>query len=149
MNELCLFFDGASKGNPGLAGCGGVITESKGNVISTYSWGLGIESNNKVEFCGLLQGLRIARSKGIANLMVFDDSRLLIQAIIRKKRPSHLQLAQIFQKIHLLCNNFQTIRFFHVLRGLNSLADNAANDGTLLGRGILHMDGVETRCDIP
>ena len=149
LNELCLFFDGALKGNPGLAGCGGVITESNGNVISTYSWGLGTDSNNKAEFCGLLQRLRIAQTKGITNIMVFGDSRLLIQAIIRKNRPSHIHLAQIFQQNRMLSKNFQTIKFYHVLRGLNTLADKAVNEGTLLGRGILHMDGVETRCDIP
>ena len=149
MNELCLFFDGASKGNPGLAGCGGVFTEANGNVVSKYSWGLGSETNYKVEFCGLYQGLRIARTKGIAKLIVFSDSCLLIQAIIKKKCPTQLQLAQIFHKIRLLCNSFHSIRFFHVLRGLNSLADSAANEGTLLGRGNLHMDGVETRWDIP
>ena len=54
LNELCLFFDGASKGNPGLAGGGGVITSANGIVLSNYAWGLGIESNNTAEFCGLL-----------------------------------------------------------------------------------------------
>ena len=78
MNELCLFFDGASKGNPRLARCGGVITEANGNVISRYAWGLGNDTNNKAEFCGLFQGLRIARDKGITKLLVFGDSRLLI-----------------------------------------------------------------------
>ena len=121
-----------------------MIIESNGNVISTYSWGLGTDSNNKAEFCGLLQGLRIAQTKGITNIMVFGDSHLLIQAIIRKNRPSHIHLAQIYQKIRMLSKNFKTIRFFHILRGLNKLADKAANEGTLLGRGILHMDGVET-----
>ena len=32
-----LFFDGASKGNSGLAGAGGVIFDSKGNKIKEYS----------------------------------------------------------------------------------------------------------------
>ena len=149
MNELCLFFDGASKGNPGLAGCGGVLTEANGNVVSKYSWGLGIETNNHAEFCGLYQGLRIARAKGIAKILVFWDSRLLIQDINKKKHPSQLQLAQIFHKIHLICKSFLSIGFYHVLRDLNSLADCAANEGTLLGRGLLHMDEVESRWDIP
>ena len=149
MNNLCLFFDGASKGNPGLAGCGGVITEANGIVISRYAWGLGNDTNNKAEFCGLFQGLRIARDKGITNLLVFGDSCLLIQANIKKKSPSNIYLTQIFLRIRLLCKGFQSIRFFHILRGLNSLADSAANDGTLLSRGILHMDGVDSRWDIP
>ena len=96
LNELCLFFNEASKGNPGLAGGGGVFISANGTVLSNYSWGLGIESNYITEFCGLLQGLRIALSKGIAKLSVFGDSRLLIQALIRKKHPSQLKLAQIY-----------------------------------------------------
>ena len=120
-----------------------MFISTNGTVFSNYSWGLGIDSNNIAEFCGLLQGLRIALSKGIAKLSVFGDSRLLIQALIGKKRPSQLKLALIYQKIRLLSKKFQTIRFFHVLRGLNSLADKAANRGTLLGRGILLKDGVE------
>ena len=149
LNDPCLFFDGASKGNPGSAGGGGVIISANGNVLINYSWGLGIESNYIVEFCGLLQGLRIALSKGIAKLSVFGDSRLLIQAIIKEKCPSQINLAQIYQKIRLLSKNFQTINYFHVLRGLNALADREANQGTLLGIGILLIDGVELRSDVP
>ena len=81
----CLFFDGAAKGNPGLSGCGGVITDANDNLISCYAWGLGNGTNNKAEFCGLYQGLRIAKTKGIERLLVFGDSRLLIQAISNKK----------------------------------------------------------------
>ena len=118
-------------------------------MVSSYAWGLGNGTNNKAEFCGLYQGLRIAKTKGIAKLLVFRDSRLLIHAITKKKRPSNLQLAQIMQRIQLLCKNFHSISFFHILRNLNAVADEAANDGALLGRGILHMDGREIRWDVP
>ena len=49
LNELCLFFDGASKGNPGIAGGGGVFISANGTVASSYTWGLGIDSNNTFE----------------------------------------------------------------------------------------------------
>ena len=108
-----------------------------------------MESNNIAEFCGLLQGSKIALTKGITKLSVFGDSRLLIQAIIKKKRPSQINLAQIYQKIRLLSKKFQTISYFHVLHGLNALANREANQETLLGRGILLIDGVELRSDVP
>ena len=122
---------------------------ANGDVLSSYAWGLGMESNNIAEFCGLLQGLKIAISKGMANLTVFGDSRLLIHALTMRKRPAHIKLAQIYQKIQFLSQNFHSIRFFHVLRELNSLADKEANRGTRLGRGVLHKDGEESRCDVP
>ena len=46
LKEPCLFFDGASKGNPGLDGCGGVLMSSNGDVLSSYAWGVGTDSNN-------------------------------------------------------------------------------------------------------
>ena len=118
-------------------------------MLSHYAWGLGSESNNIVEFCGLLQGLRIACSKGISSLVVFGDSRMLIQALINQKRPTQLKLALIYQKIRQLSQSFQSISFYHILRGLNHLADIEANKGALLNRGFLEVDGLERRNDIP
>ena len=118
-------------------------------MLGRYAWGLGFESNNTAEFCGLLQGLRIACSKGINSLVVFGDSRMLIQALINQKRPSQLKLALIYQKIRHLSQSFHSISFYHILWGLNYLADNEANKGTLLNRGILEVDGLERRNDIP
>ena len=82
-------------------------------------------------------------------LTVFGDSRMLIQALIKKKRPSQIKLALLYQKIQLILKSFRSISFYHVLRGLNTLADREANRGVLQGRGMLHLDGSETRCDIP
>jgi len=149
LNETCIFFDGASKGNPGKAGSGGVLMSVNGTIVSSYHWGLGIESNNIAECYGLLQGLRIANTKGINALSVFGDSRMLIQALINKKRPDHLKLALLYRKIQMTCKKFHSIRFYHILRGLNKLADKEANKGALLSRGTLNVDGKDTRCDIP
>ena len=149
LNTHCLFFDGVAKGNPGQAGCGGMISLANGDMNTSYSWGLGTESNNIAEFCGLLQGLKLALSKRITKLSVFGDSKMLIQALNWKKRPNHLRLTQIYHKIRHLSKKFHSISFYHVLRALNSLADKAANQGTLLGRGVLVVDGDEDRCDIP
>ena len=80
--------------------------------------------------------------------MVFGDSRLIL-ALNHKNRPNQLKLAQVYQKIHFLSKKFHSIDFYHVLRTLNEVADKEANYGTVLGRGVLVNDGVESRCDIP
>ena len=36
-----LFFDGASKGNSGLAGAGGVLVNPSGIPSFSFSWGIG------------------------------------------------------------------------------------------------------------
>jgi hypothetical protein len=52
-----LFSDGASKGNLGQAGGGGIIEDLKEDTVTQYAIGLGIESNNRAEALALWQGL--------------------------------------------------------------------------------------------
>ena len=53
-----LFFDGASKGNSGAAGGGGVIICPEGKTETKYYWNIGNDTNNMVEAYGLWQGLK-------------------------------------------------------------------------------------------
>lgn len=46
QKKCTLRFDGASKNNLGRAGAGGIKYDEKGEVISSYEWGLGNMSNN-------------------------------------------------------------------------------------------------------
>jgi len=48
----------------GVAGAGGVIYDPEGKQESTYSWGLGIPTNNQAEAYTLFQGFSIAISLG-------------------------------------------------------------------------------------
>ena len=58
---LKLNFDGASKGNPGPAGFGGVLKNNTVEIIHLYYGTIGHDSNNATELSGLLHGLRISR----------------------------------------------------------------------------------------
>jgi ribonuclease HI len=149
LEDHCLFFDGASKGNPGAAGGGGVLLNPVGDLTLSYAWGLGQDTNNRAEALALWQGLVLARRKNLRSLVVFGDSRVILQAVISKKNLSQVHLAYLLMKIKMLVSKFQKIHFFHVLRGLNALADLEANNGMLLGRSILSVDGSVSFCNIP
>eukprot|EP00253_Pinus_taeda_P029073 PITA_29073 len=73
-NSYKLNFDGASKGNPGQAGFGGIIRDSKGSLLQLYYGSLGWDTNNSAELEGLWQGLSIARELNLQPLMVEGDS---------------------------------------------------------------------------
>lgn len=90
LNDFFLFFDGASKGNSGQARGGGVILSPHNSFLSSFSWGLGVDSNNKAEAMALWQGLTQAQDRGITSISVFGDSRIIIKAMSLKKYPSHL-----------------------------------------------------------
>ena len=52
-----LFFDGASKANPDIAGAGGLIRDEHGSIMISFEWGLGTLSNNKAKAYALHKGL--------------------------------------------------------------------------------------------
>ena len=69
-----LFFYGASKGNPGKAGEGGVVIDLDRKVDIEYCWNIGYDTNNMAEAYGLWQGLKQLQKKGVDEVMVFGDS---------------------------------------------------------------------------
>ena len=48
-----IFFDEASKGNPGIARGGGVVIYPEGNNEHEYCWNIGIDTNNMAEAYGI------------------------------------------------------------------------------------------------
>jgi ribonuclease HI len=144
-----LFFDGASKSNPGEVGGGGVLLGFDEKLILKYSWGLGIESNNLAEALALWQGLAQAIYHAISDLTVVGDSRLIIQSIIAQRLPSNCRLRQILRKIQVLLSSFRHIDFFHVLRKHNDAADQAANEALPLGKGYICLNGDVNPFPIP
>lgn len=61
-------FDGASKGNPGKASCGGVIRDYNCNIIRAQDIPLGITSIHKVEMVGAHYMIKLAKDTGCRNL---------------------------------------------------------------------------------
>eukprot|EP00253_Pinus_taeda_P010228 PITA_10228 len=149
LEDHYLFFDGASKGNPGIAGSGGVLLNPGGFTEMRFHSGLGIETNNRAEALALWQGLNLAINRNILSLFVFGDSRLIIQDLLFPKTPHQVHLAPIIKKIRLLLPKFNKIAFFHILRALNTQADLEANLGSLCSRRSLVINSTESSCAIP
>ena len=141
-----LFFDGASKGNPGKAGGGGVIINPDGEVEVEYSWNIGYETNNIAEAYGLWQGLNQLLVKKVEEVLVFGDSRIIIQAMNGGRIRDNNRTARLTRRTRSLSKLFRKIRYFHILRDLNALADMAANKAIdvelngLLVNSVVHID---------
>lgn len=77
-NFMKLNFDGASKGNLGNAGFGGIFRDSQKTTRWIYvEWG-GAMKNNEAELWVIHQGLRIAIRNGYRNLEIEGDSQIAI-----------------------------------------------------------------------
>ena len=102
-----LFFDGASKGNPGVAGAGGVIMSPKGNDEYEYYWNIGIDTNNMVEAYGIWQGLKKQETLGVEEAIVIGDSRLIIQAMFGTRQGNNLRLSRLIKRIQSISRTFK------------------------------------------
>jgi ribonuclease HI len=143
-----LVFYGASKGNPGKAGGGGLF-DPGGNLIWKFSWGLGVETNNVAEALALWQGLSQASHLGITDLTVVGDSRLIIQVVITRNLPPSCHLKQVMKCILALLPKFSDIGFYHVLRAHNGIADQATNEAFSLSKGSLKLNNALSLCLFP
>jgi len=75
---ITLNTDGASKGNSGKAGGGGVFRGWKGEWLGGFAEGMGICSSVRAELRAVLQGLLVAKDKEFTKLMVKVDSMLVV-----------------------------------------------------------------------
>ena len=115
MECYTLFFDGASKGNPGLSGVGWVIIDPGWNKHKYFSWGIGRNTNNFVKWLALLKELEIAITLGIKDLVVFRDPLLVIREV-RKLVKNYKSTANKMLHIFIsLINEFNAVNFLHIL----------------------------------
>jgi len=73
-----LEFDGASKGNPGKEGYGGVFRDHSGTPQLIFLGSKGWDINNLVELEGLWQGLTLAQDNSFFPLIIEGDSQIII-----------------------------------------------------------------------
>ena len=76
-----IFFNGASKGNPGISGVGGLVFSPDRMTEFSFSWGLGIMSNHWAESYSLLMAIQIAKDNGYKSIQIFGASEMLIKAL--------------------------------------------------------------------
>jgi ribonuclease HI len=86
-----------------------------------YSPGGG--TNNRAELIALWTLLETAKEKNMTKLQVFGDSKLVIDWERGQNNIQNPRLASILRDIKLTFRNFEWLSFQHILRELNTKAD--------------------------
>lgn len=139
MAEITIFTDGGSRGNPGPAGAGAVIY--KGDVeIAHVSKFLGTQTNNWAEYEALILALqtthKVLGSPVSAHVTVKMDSELIVKQMKGEYKVKNPDLKEKHERVRLLLMEaFPNIRFVHVPREQNKVADQYANDAMDRGEG--------------
>lgn len=122
-----LYFDGASKSNPGEGGCGAVIYDKQEEVASRSMYLGSNVTNNYAEYMGLVVGLQLAIEENIRCLNVSGDSMLVINQMKKVWKVKSLTLLELYSDAQKLIKCFDRITFIHVKRHMNKRADELAN----------------------
>ena len=122
-----LFFDGASRSNPGKSSYGVVIYKDELEIATDYDYLGDYLTNNYAEYMALIEGLKLALRINVERLNVYGDSLLVINQMLGKWKVNSLNLKELNEEAKEFVKCFDEISFFHVKRELNKRADELAN----------------------
>lgn len=129
MKKVIIYSDGASKGNPGDAGIGVVISDEKGGTIREIADYIGKQTNNVAEYSALIRGLEEAADLGATQVEIRTDSELLARQLTGVYKVKAPNLKPLFEELISLLRVFEKATVTHVFRELNTRADELANEG--------------------
>jgi len=133
--KVTIYTDGASRGNPGHAGAGAVITGKDDKILSEVCVYLGETTNNQAEYKALILALERAGEIGASIVDVYCDSELMVKQIKGEYKVKKDTLKPLFRQAKSLFSTFAGHSITHVTRDKNKRADKLANlaiDGQFL-----------------
>lgn len=128
-DRLILFSDGASRGNPGLAGAGIQILDQRRQEILAAAKFLGQCTNNEAEYLALIFGLQEARRLGAREISIYLDSELVVRQLNGIYQVKNERLKALFAQAKRELSHFAKRQIGHVPRAQNQRADQMANQG--------------------
>lgn len=129
MREFIVEADGGSRGNPGPAGYGAVVSDAAtGETLAEAAEYLGVATNNVAEYRGLLAGLRAAYELDPqATVHVRMDSKLVVEQMTGRWKIKHpamkplaAEAARVFPP--------ERVTYEWIPRERNKHADRLANE---------------------
>ena len=133
MNQLIMYTDGGSRGNPGKAAVGFVVCDGNGQVIKKMGEYLGNPfTNNEAEYHAVILGLKtlLAMPELIAKetmLEVRSDSQLLVNQVSGTFKIKQEHIRAFVVTIHKLIEQFGAVKFIAIPREQNKIADALVN----------------------
>ncbi|KTG24915.1 ribonuclease HI [Haloferax profundi] len=122
-----VYFDGASRGNPGPAAIGWAIVTSNG-IVAEGSKRIGETTNNRAEYEALIEALSVAKDYGYDEVDVRGDSQLIVKQVRGEWKTNDPGLRERRVKANELLAAFDRWSLEHVPREINDRADSLANE---------------------
>ncbi len=131
--KIVIYTDGGSRGNPGPAAIGVILTDEKGKVIKEYAEKIGRATNNEAEYEAVIFALQKAKllfgKKKIKDteVEVKMDSEFVSKQLNGKYKILDRKIEQLFLRAWNLKVDFKKITFTYIPRNKNLEADRLVN----------------------
>jgi ribonuclease HI len=125
--------DGGSRGNPGPAAIGVVISDPHGNVIDELAERIGVATNNVAEYRALLRALERAKELDASEVQIVGDSELVARQLTGAYKVKHAAMKPLHAQAIAALRGFERWGIRTVPRAENARADalvNAALDAS-------------------
>ncbi|CAL9423375.1 bifunctional RNase H/acid phosphatase [Streptomyces sp. enrichment culture] len=129
MREFVVEADGGSRGNPGPAGYGAVVSDAAtGETLAEAAEYIGVATNNVAEYRGLLAGLRAARELDPeARVHVRMDSKLVVEQMTGRWKIKHPAMKPLAAEAATVFPP-DRVTYEWIPRARNTHADRLANE---------------------
>jgi ribonuclease HI len=114
--------DGGSRGNPGPAAIGYVLTAADGARLAAHGEAIGVAGANVAEYRALLAGLERAIDLGLGRVDVRCDARLIVQQVSGGREPSNPRLRDLCRSARDAAQRVGTVVFTWVPADANGEA---------------------------
>jgi len=127
-NEITIFTDGGSRGNPGDSAYGFVVYRNNSLIYSEGEY-LGIQTNNYAEYMAVISAFMwVRRELGDDTIInLYSDSLLVMSQLTGKFKVKHPAIKPLVTKAKGLESFFPKVEYGHVLREKNKEADAMVN----------------------
>jgi ribonuclease HI len=127
VDEIKIFADGGSRGNPGPSASGYALLDMQDKIICQKGVYIGVTTNNQAEYHALKLALEASQELHPKKIHIFMDSLLVVNQMLGKYKVRNRDLWPINQSINELTATFKEVTYTQVPRELNKLADSLVN----------------------
>ena len=122
-----VYFDGASRGNPGPGAIGWCLVTADG-VVAEGGERIGRVTNNRAEYAALIRALEAADEYGFEAVDVRGDAELIVRQVRGEWDTNDPDLREKRVRARELLERFDRWSIEHVPREINERADDLANE---------------------
>jgi ribonuclease HI len=114
--------DGGSRGNPGPAAIGYVLSAADGSLLAAHGEAIGVAGANVAEYRALLAGLEHALRLGLDRVEARCDARLVVEQVTGRRTPANPRLRELRDAVADVAQRLGSVAFTWVPAEANGRA---------------------------